>query len=119
MKLISIIFSVFILSIISRVSSADNVLYNCQGYSSEGLENPDITLSISEHDKQFSLNLKFGESNTSSIRIFRKKLGVGEISFYDTFINKKETIKVNVFMDDMGSTSSLLYKGSSFDLTCG
>ena len=109
------IFSILFLS----TAGAEKILYHCEGYSSEGPENPDIAVSISSLGKQFSLNLRFGKGNESNITVFRKKLSNGEMSFFDTFFNKEELIRVDVFLDDMGSTSSLYFRGKTFDLTCG
>jgi hypothetical protein len=105
---------------ISQVFAAKSTLvYTCNGYSKEELTSPDITLYILENNGQFLTEIKFPDREKLSIALERKKLKDGEVSFYDTFINSKEAVQVEVFGDDMGSMSSLEFKGQKYDLTCG
>ena len=119
--LIFSIFGLFALTttLNANASAADRTIYSCEGYTREELEEADIAVSITEHNGKFSAKIKIGDSDQTVIPVEQKGLGADEISFYDTFFNKDQGVRVEVFLDDMGFMSSLQFKNQKYDLTCG
>lgn len=97
----------------------DRTLYRCSGYSSDRVVDPDITVSILEKRGQFSVVIKIADREELKMSVELKELKEDDFSYYDTFFNKDKDVQVEVFLDDMGSMSSLQLRGQKFVLTCG
>ena len=97
-------------------SSFGKRVYSCSGFSDEDSREPDIEIAILKRGAAFFANIKIGSSEQSMVRIERRNSD--EVSFYDSFYSRAHKIEIQVFLDDIGSMSSLRVEAQKYYLTC-
>ena len=98
-------------------SSFGKQVYSCSGFSDEdSIGEADIEIAILKRRTAFFANIKIGSSEQSMVQIWRRNSE--EVSFSDSFFNRAQKMELQVFLDDMGSMSSLRVEAQRYYLTC-
>ncbi len=109
--------SVVLMSLVTNAAEAKTV-YSCNGYSGEGAEEVEVLVEVVNRGKKLSLEVSVGNESGLAIPVTKKKLAPAELSLYDTYLNEKENVQLDVFLDDVGGMSSLNLRGTEYILTC-
>ncbi len=108
------------LALVSVSASAveENLIWSCDGYSQEGLQESDIDVRLTEQDGEFWLRIQIRNGAANIVSVEPKPLQEGEVSLWDIYQTADETVVLKAFGDDMGFMSELTYNGQTYDATC-
>ncbi|MES2767565.1 MAG: hypothetical protein V4596_00345 [Bdellovibrionota bacterium] len=98
-----------------KSKTSPRTIYKCYGSSDDLVEN-DIYAEVFESEKKLYLSLEMPPSIQETLSIDR--IQEPEILFYDIFMNREKGIELEVFLDDMGSMSSLTFEKHKYSLSC-
>lgn len=93
-------------------------IYSCKGHSQEGLDEPDVFVSVLKARSKYKTEIKLPDIELFTENVIPSDLDKDELSFFNSFSNEEAELLLDISLDDVGGMSLLKYKNMDYPLTC-
>ncbi len=112
-------FLIFALSsTLAQGGELEAVIYRCSGNANEGDSSADIKVAVSKTRNKFWLTLERPNALKQRFIVYLAASGSDDVEIIQKFFNRKLEVQIEVFLDDIGSMSSITIGEEVFSLTC-